>query len=127
MNEILIEAEVTPLYGQVLVQDVATVDVPDWGAGEDAVVVSEHAVAVATRSDADGSVMMRVARGSDAGVLGTEIFAGELSLTSPTLEIGSPLASDLHTVDVGCAGFLPLRIFVSPEAMPDTVTILLGP
>ncbi|MFF1820696.1 hypothetical protein ACFVWG_25545 [Kribbella sp. NPDC058245] len=127
MNEILIEAEITPLYGQVLVQDVATVDVPDWGTGEEAVVASEQAVAVATRSDADGTVMMRVARGSDIGVLGTEVFTGELSLTSATLEIGSPLASDLHTVDVGRAGSLPMRIFVSPEEMPDTVTILLGP
>ena len=126
MNEILVEAEIMPLYGQVLVQDVATIDVPEWSSGEEAVVASEHAVAVATRSDADGNVMMRVARGSDIGALGTEVFAGELSLTSSTLEIGSPPANDLHTVDIGRAGFLSMRIFVSPEAIPDTVTVLLG-
>lgn len=124
MTEVLAERDVLPLYGQVIAQDVGTVDIPDWETGEEHAVASEHAVLVATRPDDVGKVRVQVLRG-DAHDLGFRVFNGELSVVSGRLAVGSVLASQLVEVDVGRQGYVPVQIFVHPADLPERVTVVL--
>jgi hypothetical protein len=125
MTEVLAGRDVLPLYGQVVVQAVGTLDIPDWETGEENAVASEHAVLVATRPDHVGSVRVQVLRGC-AHDLGVRVFHGELSVVSGRLTVGSILASQMVEVDIGRKGCVPLQIFVDPADLPERVTVVLG-
>lgn len=127
MNRMLVQMRALPLYGQVTVADVGTSDLPDWETGEERAISTEHAVAVATRSDSEGDVTITVFEGRDRVGLGDVVFEGEISLTSHLLEVGNSLAATIAHADVGRAGYLRLRIFVEPANIPEKVTILIGP
>lgn len=124
MNRLLAEVITAPLYGQVSVHDVGTVDLPDWVTGEERVVTSEHAVVVATRSDAEGDVTIRVFEGDDDAE-GALVFDGEVSVTSPALEIGSIIAAKLEGIRLNRIGFVRLRVFVDPADLPSVVSVVL--
>ena len=127
MNRILADATALGLYGQITVQDVGTADLPDWQTGEEWAVATEHAISIATRPDTDGDVVIIVLAGTDDAGLGKLVFDGEISLTSPLLEVGNAVAATVARVDVGRTGYLPLRIYTEPGESPARVTILLGP
>ncbi|MCU1441229.1 MAG: hypothetical protein JWP85_2226 [Rhodoglobus sp.] len=127
MNHVLAEVSALPLFGQITVQDVGTSDLPDWETGEERVVATKHAVAVATRSDADGDVTIRVIEGEEVGELGQLVFEGALSLTSPLLEVGNFVAATVAQVKVGRIGPTHLRIFVEPIDLPTQVNVLIDP
>lgn len=127
MNRVLAEVNVPPLYGQVVVQDPGTADLPEWETGEERAIGSEHAVYVATRADTDGGVTIRVVEGLDTGGLGDCVFDGDLSMTSPRLEVGNPIAAVLESVVIGGAGYVHLRVFVRPLELPAEVGVLIEP
>ena len=127
MNLVLAELNVSPLYGQVVVQDPGTADLPEWETGEERAIASEHAVYVATRADTDGDVTIQVLEGSDTGGLGDCVFDGDLSTTSPRLEVGNPIAGVLQSVKINGAGYIRLRVFVRPRESPAEVGILIEP
>ncbi|MGI8647316.1 MAG: hypothetical protein DLM55_12340 [Acidimicrobiales bacterium] len=124
MVEVLAEREVLPLYGQVIVQDVGTVDIPDWETGKERTVASEHAVLIATRPDHLGKVRIQVLRGN-AHNLGFRVFHGELSVSSGRLTVGSVLAGQVVEVGAGCLGHVLVEIFVDPADLPERVTVVL--
>lgn len=114
-----------PLYSQVVVQDAGTADIPRWEAGDERAVHTTHSLAILTRSDMDGDVTMTVLQGTDTQGLGSQVFDGEILLTSPMLEIGSPIGADVFGVEVGNLGLLRLRVFVQPAKRPSSVVVLL--
>jgi hypothetical protein len=127
VNHVLAEVSALPLFGQIAIQDVGTSDLPNWGTGEERVVATKHAVAVATRSDADGDVTIRVIEGEEVGELGQLVFEGALSLTSPLLEVGNSVAATVAQVRVGRIGPTHLRKFVEPIDLPTQVNVLIDP
>jgi hypothetical protein len=128
VNRVLAEVTALPLYGQVGIQDVGTSDLPDWETGEERAVATEHAILVATRSDADGDVTIRVLEGQDdEGDLGELVFDGDLSLTSPLLEVGNAVAATVTQVELGRVGYLRMRVFVEPAELAAQVTVLIEP
>lgn len=126
MRELLAERDVLPLYGQVLVQDADTADIPDWETGDEQAVASEHAVLVATRPDHTGNVHVQVFRDGDGSDPGSPIFDGELAVVSGRLVVGSVLAGQVLEVEAGRTGYLPLKIFVEPPDLPQYVAVVLG-
>lgn len=126
MNTVLGESSALPLYSQITIEDPGTLDLPEWETGEERVVATPHAIAVATRSDLDGDVAIVVLRGSDSRNLGTLVFAGELALTSSAVEVGNSLAAALSRIAVGRSGVMKVRVFVDPPDAPSTVRVLLA-
>lgn len=126
MNRLLSELATAPLYGQVSLHDVGTTDLPDWVTGEEQVVTSEHAVVVATRSDVDGDVTIRVFEG-DEDIDGTLVYDGEVSVTTPALEVGSIVAAKLQKTKLSRIGFVRLRVFVDLAEAPSVVSVVLEP
>jgi len=72
-------------------------------------------------------VRLDVQRGSDDVGLGQEVFTGELTITSGTLECGSSLAGHVERLSLGGPRNVRLRIFVDPPDLPSRVTVLLAP
>lgn len=120
------EMSILPLYGQVSVSDVGTVDLPDWGTGDEPAIFSEHAVVVATRSDFDGEVTITILE-DDGNVDGQEVFAGEISCTTPAIEVGSIVAANLVRIPLARIGNVRVRVFVEPAGAPAYVSVLLEP
>jgi len=127
MNRVLATMTALPLYGQVVIQDVGTSDLPEWETGEERAVATEHAIVVATRSDADGDVTITVLEGEDGDSLGELVFDGDLSLTSSMLEVGNPVAATVARVELGRVGYLRMRIYVEPAELAVQVAILMEP
>jgi hypothetical protein len=125
MRELLAERDVLPLYGQVVVQDAGTADIPDWQTGDERAVASENAVLVATRPDHAGKVHVQVLRGDDEDNLGSQVFDGELSVVSGCMTVGSVLAGQVLQVAVPRPGYVPIRIFVCPAELPERVAVVL--
>jgi hypothetical protein len=74
----LLEVEVLPLYGQVVVQDAGTSDIPDWSSGEEAAIATTHAILVAAPSDTEGRIAVPGTFVSiPAGVAHTMSVAGD--------------------------------------------------
>ncbi|TDZ79674.1 hypothetical protein DE4585_03422 [Mycobacteroides salmoniphilum] len=119
-NEVLLDVNVFPDYGQVRIEDLGTKEVPDgWGV-EEAFIASEHAVYVLTmtadESDmANRGVRVRVLRGSDQDGLGELIFNQPLTFDSQILAVGEILDVDdnLHKVQLPGRGPYPVRIFTA--------------
>jgi hypothetical protein len=125
MADVLATVSVMPLYAQVVVQSAGATDLPIPETGAEPAVASTEAVIVATRDDLDGEVSIEVRRGGADPAPGTRIYQGELSFTSPALEVGSAVSGQLATVDVGRTGWVPLAIFVDPPQEPSQVVVVI--
>ncbi|MEV6816910.1 hypothetical protein [Micromonospora sp. NPDC051296] len=125
MAEVLATVSVMPLYAQVVVQSAGATDLPIPETGAEPAVASTEAVLVATRDDLDGDVSIEVRRGGDAPAPGVRVYEGELSFTTPALEVGSNVSGQLTTIDVGRIGWLPLAIFVDPPEAPSKVVVVI--
>jgi hypothetical protein len=125
MAEVLATVRVIPLYAQVVVQSAGATDLPVPETGAEPAVATTEAVLVATQDDLDGEVSIEVRRGGADSAPGTRVYAGELSFTTPALEVGSTVSGQLATVDVGRTGWLPLEIFVAPAEAPSSVVVVI--
>jgi hypothetical protein len=125
MAEVLATVSVMPLYAQVVVQSAGATDLPIPETGAEPAVASTEAVIVATRDDLDGEVSIEVRRGGADSAPGTRVYKGELSFTSPALEVGSAVSGQLATVDVGRTGWVPLAIFADPPQEPSQVVVVI--
>lgn len=121
MSHLVREFNVAPLYGQVAALDVEAVDIPDWVTGEEPAVASEHAVLVATRSDAEGEVTIRVFDGVE-GVAGHVVFDGDIAVTQPAIEIGSIPGAVLERVALARVGYVSLTIRVDNLSVPAEIS-----
>lgn len=127
MNNLLGELSVSPAYGQVSIEDPGTLDLPEWVTGQERVVANPHAIMVATRSDVEGDVIITVLEGSDVSGLGDVVFEGELSLSSPFMDVGSAVTSTVMRVRVDRQGTVGVRVFVDPLGAPSCVRVLIEP
>jgi hypothetical protein len=126
VRELLAERDVRPLYAQVVAQDADTEDIPDWESGDEKAVASEHAVLIATRPDHLGNVHVQVLRGEGGPDLGSEVFDGELSVVSGRIVVGSVLAAQVLEVQIGGPGYVPVKVFVQPDELPERVAVVLS-
>jgi hypothetical protein len=125
VNRVLAEVKAFPLYSQVWIGDADTTDLPDWPADGARVASSAHAVAVATRSDVDGDVTIRLVEGNAEPEAADLVFQGEPCLTSPYLELGNTVAATVARVRIDRIGYVNVRIFVRPADLPDEVIVLI--
>lgn len=120
-NEVLLDVNVFPDYGQILIEDLGTGKLPAPGDGDDhRYVASEHAVYVLTMTAdeadmANRGVRVRVLLGSDHEGLGELIFNQPLTFDSQILAVGEILVGedDLHKVQLPGRGPYPVRIFTA--------------
>ncbi|MFD6199541.1 hypothetical protein ACFWE3_22840 [Mycobacteriaceae bacterium NPDC060252] len=120
-RELLLDVNVFPDYGQILIEDLGTSKLPSPGDGDDdRFIASEHAVYVLTmtadESDmANRGVRVRVLRGSDQDGLGELIFNQPLTFDSQILAVGEILDVDdnLHKVELPGRGPYQVRIFTA--------------
>lgn len=125
MSTVLETMRVVPYYHQVAVQSEGASDIPTVETGEERLVASAEAVIVATRAERLGEVEIEVRRGDDVtDVPGLRVFDGELSFTTPHLEVGSTVASHLVTIDVGRTGWIPIQIYTDPPDEPRRVIVV---
>jgi len=127
MTEVLARLSVAPLYGQVVVEREGASDLPVPETGQERVVATTQSLLVATRGDQDGDVLIEVRRDGvvDDG-LGTQVFEGELSFSSPRLVFGSSLGGELGSVDIGRTGWVALKVYVDSSEAPSRVIVLLN-
>lgn len=125
MSTVLETMRVVPYYHQVAVQSEGASDIPSVETGEERLVASTEAVIIATRAERLGEVEIEVRRGDDvADVPGTRVFDGELSFTTPRLEVGSAVTSHLVAIDVGRTGWIPIQIYADPPDEPQRVIVV---
>ncbi|TFD80840.1 hypothetical protein [Cryobacterium psychrophilum] len=117
--------EASPLYGQIEIGDRDTTDIPQWSSGEEPVISSGSMVCVATQPDTAGDVRVTIRSGEDNSVNGSEVFSGEINLPSGILAVGNSIAAQSEELELSPARRLQLRVFVSPIAAPNQITVLL--
>jgi hypothetical protein len=126
VSQPLVRIQVTPFHHQVVVESAGATDLPIPETGEEAAVATGESVLVATRSQSLGDVVMEVHRHPAPDLPGVLVFDGELSFTTPYLEIGSGVVRDLTAVDIGRAGWVPIQIWVDPPGAPDRVMVVVA-
>jgi hypothetical protein len=114
-----------PFYHQVIVESEHASDLPIPQTGEERAIASTQAIIVATRPEDDGDVMIEVHHGAVEECPGRQVYDGELSFSTPRLVVGSYLANQLLTVDVGRIGWIPVKIYVDPPDEPSRVLVVL--
>ncbi|MBL7253904.1 hypothetical protein [Paractinoplanes lichenicola] len=119
----VISLEVPPLYGQVEAGDRDAIEVPEWETGDETAVSNESMVFIATQSDADGAVTIRVVSDENDGHDGVEVFSGEISLPSGVLRVGNSIADRTADVDLAPRRSVSARIFVEPRELPNRILI----
>jgi hypothetical protein len=124
MTDLLGTISVMPHYHQVVVQSEDATDLPVVETGTEQVVASTESITVATREERHGDVLIEVHRGAMENPPGTRVFAGELSFTTPRIEIGSPVAGDTVTIDLGRIGWIPIEIYTDPPEAPSRIVVL---
>jgi hypothetical protein len=134
-NELLLDVEVFPDYGQIEVSDVAGRDLPDSLGQTAGVVFTDHTVDVFTMSvdqavDNDQNVRVRVYRGDDTRDLGTLVFDRDIEFTDPPrLGIYQPLTDEPEdgggSVVIEHTGPVHLQIFINPPQEAEEVNILI--
>lgn len=130
-NELLLDAEVFPDYGRIEVSDVHGRDSPDSQGRTSGVAYTEHTVAVFTVS-ADQAmtlgrgVAVRVLRGANVADLGTLVFDGAVSFTSPPRLGLYQLLDDAGVeVPIERTGSVRIQIFVNPPRDAEEVNVLI--
>lgn len=124
MSTVIETMRLLPFGHQVAVQSEGASDIPFVHTGLERAVASTEAVLVATRVDRLGDVEIEVRRGAADDVVGTRIFDGELSFTTPRLQVGSAVAGHFVTIDVGRIGWLPIQIYTDPPDEPERVIVV---
>ena len=134
-NELLLDVEVFPDYGQIEVSDVVGRDLPQSYGQTGGVVFTDHTVDVYTMSvdqavDTDQNVRVRVYRGSDTVGLGAMVFDRAISFTDPPrLGIYQPLTDEPEdgggAVVIERSGPVHIQIFVNPAQDAEEVNVLI--
>lgn len=124
MSGLLKRLTVPPHYGQIVVECEDASDLPVPETGMERVVTTAQSILVATRGDQNGDVTIDVRAGTAAATFGDLVFEGELNCPTPKLVVGSSLANVLATVDLGQAGWVPVKIYVDPAEAPARVTVM---
>lgn len=68
---------------------------------------------------------MTVLEGEESVGLGHEVFAGELTLPSGVMAVGTSIAAQVEEVDVSPAPAVQVRVFIEPQVSPSIVNVLL--
>lgn len=88
--------------------------------GQERVVATAQSLLIATCGDQDGDVLIEIRRdGAVDDGLGTQVFEGEMSFSSPRLVFGSSLGGELGSVDIGGIGWVALKVYVEPAEAPE--------
>jgi hypothetical protein len=130
-NELLLETEIFPDYGRIEISDVQGRDSPDSEGRTSGVASTEHTVAVFTMSAdqamADGrGVSARILHGTNIADLGTLVFDGVLTFTSPPrLGLYELLDDEGVEVPIERSGPVHVQIFVKPPQDADEVNVLI--
>ncbi|TDZ81721.1 hypothetical protein [Mycobacteroides salmoniphilum] len=129
-NSLLLETEIFPDYGVIILEDVGTLDFPDGPFDE--VLVSDHQISVRTlptdQAVAMGkNVHVKVFKGEESTGLGKIVFDGKLTFTNPILGVGQMLSDpeELETIPLDRSGPVHLQIFVTPPTSATEVNILI--
>ncbi|MFD6199540.1 hypothetical protein ACFWE3_22835 [Mycobacteriaceae bacterium NPDC060252] len=129
-NSLLLETEIFPDYGVIILEDVGTLDFPDGPFDE--VLASDHQVSVRTlptdQAVAMGkNVHVKVFKGEESAGLGKIVFDGKLTFTNPILGVGQMLSDpeELETIPLDRSGPVHLQIFVTPPTSATEVNILI--
>ncbi len=128
---LLARVEVTAYYGQVELRDPHARDYPQWETGEEAVAALPQSVAVATRGDQQGKVVIEVWQNAlevEAPEVSEPLYDGELVVTDDKVVIGNTAGNEFHPVPVA-PGRYRLTVFASPVRKPARVVyfLLRGP
>jgi hypothetical protein len=126
VSDLLGSLQVRPLYGQVVIECEGATDLPMPETGTERVVSTAQSILVATRGDHEGDVLIEVRSGTTGTDFGNLVFEGELNCPTPRLVIGSSIANSLETVELPKAGWIPIKVFVSPSGGPSRVTVVLA-
>lgn len=112
---LLVRVEVTPFYGQVEISDPSKRDYPRFETGQERAVAIPECIAVATRGDFEGKVIIEVWRERLAieGVDLQSVFEGELVLTGSGAVVGNTIGNELHPVPLS-PGRHRIKVFTSP-------------
>jgi hypothetical protein len=119
------KVRVIPMYHQVLVEVEGATDLPLPETGAEPVVATQESLLVSTQPEQYGHVDLEVHSGPPAGSPGTEIYHGELTLTTPRLVIGNYYGDQLTKVDIGRVGPVPVSVYVDRPDAPSRVTVVL--
>jgi hypothetical protein len=116
---------VTPLYGQVTIECEGATELPIPETGSEPIVSSPDSLLVATRGDDEGDVLIEIFREASAPAFGTQIFDGELLLTSPRLVIGNALAGQSELIEVDRIGLISIRVNVDLPGKASVVNVVI--
>ncbi|AQA03013.1 hypothetical protein BVC93_11855 [Mycobacterium sp. MS1601] len=133
-NELLLDVEVFPDHGQIVISDVGGHGATSDGGLEYGLWFSEHTVSVITMSAdeadyRDKGVQVRVYRGSDATELGTLVFDRNLIFTDPpqlgVYELLWDEPEEGGAIPIERTGPVRIQIFVDPPQEADHVNVLI--
>lgn len=118
--------QVSPVYGQVVIEceDASDLPVPETGA--ERVVATTQSLLIATRSDHDGDVLIEVRTQEADPPAGQIVFDGELNCPSQRIIFGSSLGNQLASAPLDEAGWIPVQVYVDPPDSPARVTVIVG-
>jgi hypothetical protein len=129
-NSLLLETEIFPDYGVIILEDVGTLDLPDGPFDE--ALASDHQISVRTMPTdqavaEERNVHVKVLKGEEPDGLGKMVFDGKLTFTNPVLGVGQILddPEELDTVPLDKSGPVHLQIFVNPPKDATEVNILI--
>ena len=134
-NELLLDVEVFPDYGQIEVSDVVGRDLPQSFGQIAGVVFTDHTVDVFTMSvdqavERDQNVRARVYRGTETAALGTMVFDRDIEFTEPPrLGVYQPLTDEPEdgggAVSIERTGPVRIQIFINPPQDAEEVNVLI--
>ena len=127
---LLMRVQVLPLYAQVSLSDALAEDFPVPVMGDEEVVASHQAVAVATRSDyPDGRLPVEVwTERLEADVPDLRcVFDGQLYLSDGRALVGNLVANDVHTISLSPGSHGLLVFTATSEDRAGAVYFLLDP
>jgi hypothetical protein len=122
LSRLLARKELEPDHAQVELSAVGGLDYPDWGRGDEAVVALEDCIAVATRPEHEGTVVIEVwdELPPDVAEATTHVHEGDLMLDGSEAQIGSYLAGEVEHVALG-PGRHRVRVFVDQPGYAERV------
>jgi len=122
MNQTLLSETFPNAYAQISLIDAGTSDLPEWGTGDEPSVASEHALYLSTRPDTAGAVEVHVLYGKpEEQADAKEVFVGRLRIDSGSLEVGSPLAGAVQTLDFAAIRELSVVVLARPAHEPSEI------
>jgi hypothetical protein len=98
---LLAQLELEPDHAQVELSDPLGSDYPQWERGDEPAVAAEDCIAVATRPEDEGTVVIEVWEGAPPSHAAELVHEGTFVLAGPEAQIGSYLAGELLGVALG--------------------------